>query len=175
MIAALLAAIQLSQASAPEAGPVVLYRTGETRTVASLFVDEETQAAMDAACRIEPSPQPYDLDGHYPVRSTRLRPGPVGRQSLAALAAVEKRPGMKPLFLVGDDPTSAAWLAGNARVLAEMGALGMVVSVETRDRFEALSAAAPGLPLIAASGDDVARELGITRYPVLITPDGVHQ
>ena len=82
---------------------------------------------------------------------------------------------MRPVFLIGDDPTSAAWLKGNADYLKSSGAVGLVVNVESRARFEALARVAPDLPLFAGGGDDIARELGLFHYPVLITPNSVQQ
>ena len=156
--------------------PRVLYRTGETKPIADLFADPAVRNRLMESQRRPPGPPPrFSPESLYPIRSELLTVGRVGDRSLAILAEIKKRPGMRPVFLIGDDPTSAAWLGGNADHLKSLGAIGLVVNVETRARFEALARAAPNLPLFAGGGDDIARELGLFHYPVLITTEGVQQ
>ena len=156
--------------------PRALYRTGETKPIADLFADPAVRnKLMESQQRPAGPPPRFSPDALYPIRSELLTVGRVGDQSLAILAEIKKRPGMRPVFLIGDDPTSAAWLGGNADYLKSLGAIGLVVNVETRARFETLARAAPTLPLFAGGGDDIARELGLSHYPVLVTTKGVQQ
>lgn len=156
--------------------PRVLYRTGETKPIADLFADPAVREKLMESQQRPPGPPPrFSPDALYPIRSELLTVGRVGDRSLAILAEIKKRPGMRPVFLIGDDPTSAAWLDGNAAYLKFLGAIGLVVNVENRARFETLARAAPNLALFAGGGDDIARELGLSHYPVLITTEGVQQ
>lgn len=172
---ALLCLFIIWTAPAAAEDPRVLYSTGETTPIADLFADPALREKLQASARPPVTHQNFSSDSLYPVRSRRLTVGRVGDRSLAILAEIKKRPGMRPVFLIGDDPTSAAWLKGNADYLKRSGAVGLVVNVDSRARFEALARAAPDLPLFAGGGDDIARELGLFHYPVLITPDGVQQ
>jgi integrating conjugative element protein (TIGR03765 family) len=103
-----------------------------------------------------------------PVRSARLTPGEEPRRVIRA-------PGLTPLFLVGDDDRSRAWLRQRRAALTELRAVGMVVNVATPEALAALRRLVPGLTLAPASGDDVAQRLGLRHYPVLITATGVEQ
>lgn len=103
-----------------------------------------------------------------PVRSPMLSPGDVSRRVIHA-------PGLKPLFLIGDDDRSRAWLQQRATILRDLGAVGIVVNVESAGALDALRRAAAGLTLVPAPGDDLARRLGLRHYPVLVTPTGIEQ
>lgn len=101
-----------------------------------------------------------------PVRSLRLSPGDEPRRVIRA-------PGLTPLFLVGDDDRSRAWLRQRHAGLHELRAVGLVVNVATPQALAALRGLAPGLILSPASGNDLAQRLGIKHYPVLITATGI--
>ncbi|EWH28548.1 integrating conjugative element protein [Pseudomonas aeruginosa] len=103
-----------------------------------------------------------------PVRSMRLSPGAVARR-------VIESPGLPPLFLVGDDQRSRAWLQQRAQRLRELGAVGLVVNITSAETLAALRALVPGLPLSPVAGDDLAERLGLRHYPVLITATGIEQ
>jgi hypothetical protein len=60
-----------------------------------------------------------------PVRSARLSPGDEPRRVIRA-------PGLTPLFLVGDDDRSRAWLRQRRAALQELRAVGLVVNVDAR-------------------------------------------
>ena len=103
-----------------------------------------------------------------PVRSTRLHPGPVTRRVIAA-------PGLPPIFLIGDDVLSRAWLKDRLATLRALHAVGLIVEVRTFAELQSLRRSAPGLTLEPVSGDDLARRLGFHHYPVLITATGLEQ
>ena len=101
-----------------------------------------------------------------PVRSARLTPGDELRRVIRA-------PSLTPLFLVGDDDRSRAWLKQRRVELQAQRAVGLVVNVATPDALAALRRLAPGVMLSPASGDDLAQRLGLKHYPVLITATGI--
>ena len=102
----------------------------------------------------------------FPVVSTRLHPGEVTAQKMTL-------PGMAPLFLLGDDPLSLRWLRENQARLRSLHATGLVVSVASAARFQALQALAGTLTLLPVSGDDLAQRLHLSAYPVLVTDHGL--
>lgn len=101
-----------------------------------------------------------------PVRSARLSPGDEPRRVIRA-------PGLTPLFLVGDDDRSRAWLRQRQTALHDIQAVGLVVNVASAEALASLRHLAPGLMLSPVSGDDLAGRLGIRHYPVLITATGI--
>ncbi|WP_070095605.1 integrating conjugative element protein [Pseudomonas sp. NBRC 111139] len=111
---------------------------------------------------------PRTLNWVLPVHSARLTPGEVPRKVLDL-------PGMVPLFLVGADAASLAWLAQHAPALNRLGANGLAVEVADAAALQRIQAVAPGLAIWPVSGDDIAERLELKHYPVLITPTGLEQ
>lgn len=111
---------------------------------------------------------PFSEADMLPVRSALLSPGKVERQSMDAT-------GLRPLFLVGDDELSRNWLHQRAGSLRALGAVGLVVNVESAEGLARLRGMAPDLTLSPAFGDDLAQRLGIRHYPVLITATDLEQ
>ncbi|CAM8846115.1 Integrating conjugative element protein [Burkholderia pseudomallei] len=109
---------------------------------------------------------PYREADLLPVHSARLTPGRVTPRTLRA-------PGLSPFFLIGDDRPSRAWLHAHDDALRAMGAIGLVVNVDSADGLAALRRDAPGLTLVPTSGDDIATRLGLSHYPVLVTATGI--
>lgn len=113
-------------------------------------------------------PDPRTLSWVLPVHSARLMPGDVPRRALDL-------PGIVPLFLVGADATSLAWLAEHAPALKRLGANGLAVEVADAAALQHIQAVAPELTIWPVSGDDIAERLELGHYPVLITPTGLEQ
>ena len=116
----------------------------------------------------EPPSQPFSEADMLPVRSVLLTPGRVERRSIQAS-------GLQPLFLVGNDDLSRAWLQQRLTSLQALNAVGLVVHVDTAEELARLRELAPGLALSPVSGDDLAQRLEIRHYPVLITATGIEQ
>ncbi|HEJ1057349.1 TPA: integrating conjugative element protein [Pseudomonas putida] len=111
---------------------------------------------------------PCTLNWVLPVHSARLTPGEVPRRALDL-------PGMVPLFLVGADAASLAWLAQHAPALKRLGANGLAVEVADAAALQRIQSVVPELTIWPVSGDDIAERLELEHYPVLITPTGLEQ
>lgn len=110
----------------------------------------------------------YSLIKHLPIRSPSLTPGLVeARETPTRL--------LQPVFLVGADERSLQWLEANHGRLKQLHAIGMLVQAETKHELNAVSEIAQGLPLILASGEAFAAEIGVRHYPVIITREGIAQ
>ncbi|EPM60780.1 hypothetical protein A264_09408 [Pseudomonas syringae pv. actinidiae ICMP 19071] len=103
-----------------------------------------------------------------PVRTTRMTPGTVQGRIINA-------PGLQPLFLIGDDETSRRWLLERGQVLRQMQAVGLVVNVATPERLGIVRSWLPDTLISPASGDELSQRLGLSHYPVLITPTAIEQ
>lgn len=107
----------------------------------------------------------------FPIR-TLLRSGYLEGEGVPALNA---RWLVQPMFLVGADARSLAWLDFNRHRLAEMRATGIVVQAADAAAFRSVQAVAPALSYAPASGDWLDRQLlraGVTVFPVLIDSQG---
>ncbi|WP_431480557.1 integrating conjugative element protein [Pseudomonas thivervalensis] len=103
-----------------------------------------------------------------PVRSSHLSPGQITSRAL-------NMPGLRPFFLVGEDPQSLAWLRQRATELQEMGAAGLAVEVTDTEALARIRAAAPDITILPVNGNDIATRLQIEHYPVLITATSLEQ
>ncbi len=133
-----------------------------------------------AALKLQPhtaaSPPATPLPAHdhaseadmLPVHSSQLSPG-------IELPRLITAPGLMPLFLIGDDDRSRAWLRQSMRKLHDLNATGLVVNVDSLPALTALRTLAPSLTLLPVSGDDLAQRLHLRHYPVLITATAIEQ
>ncbi|MGL4712542.1 MAG: integrating conjugative element protein [Shewanella sp.] len=115
-----------------------------------------------------PSAQPVSIESMLPVRSENLSPGSVAARAIQA-------PGLRPIFIIGYDALSKQWLQQRGEVLIRLNAVGLVVNVDTIHELQQLQQLIPGLMLTPVSGDDIAKRLNFSHYPVLITPTGIEQ
>lgn len=103
-----------------------------------------------------------------PIRTPELSPGPLEARSLPM-------PGMRSIFLIGDDDLSLRWLALRRDQLIQLNAVGYVVNVASKAAWDELQHQANGLELIPVSSSDLAVRLRISHYPVLISEKGLEQ
>lgn len=80
-----------------------------------------------------------------------------------------------PLFIIGNDHLSKHWLSLRKQELIRMGAVGMLVEAATIKEVDAMKRLGEGLPIYPASGRDIAVQLGLKHYPVLISRNGIEQ
>ena len=106
--------------------------------------------------------------GSFPVRSDQLSPGELQGRVINA-------PGLQPLFLIGDDAMSKAWLSQRRDQLQQLNAVGIVVNVASAERFAEVQRWAGGLQMVPAPSNDLAQRLGIKHYPLLITATAIQQ
>lgn len=103
-----------------------------------------------------------------PVVSWSLSPGPVESRAIDI-------PGLRPVFLIGDDSLSKSWLRLWRDKLRRLNALGLVVNVASPEGLLELRQLAEGLRLIPVTGDDLATLLEFSHYPVLVTATYLEQ
>lgn len=128
---------------------------------------EAFQSKPNKTARSEPLGRVTEAN-MLPVRAERISPGAVARREINA-------PGLRPFFMVGDDDLSRQWLEERGEALRAMGAVGMVVNVETAAALSQLRSIIPTVTMLPTPGDDVAGRLGLEHYPVLITDKSIEQ
>lgn len=119
---------------------------------------------------VEPEPfsAPEITMTALPVTTPELTPGKVESKALSLS-------GMRPMFLIGDDELSRRWLSLRRDILVQLNAVGLVVNVASEAALNDLKKHAEGLDLVPVSGSDLAKRLGLTHYPVLLTEKGLEQ
>lgn len=169
------------------AEPVVIHDSGQTRPLGPLLDPLLSDALQPVeAFRAEGPSSPDPNPGHIPdegmltrllpVRSPGLQPGVfVDTVPAPGVLACLAQGNPRPFFMVGSDQFSLRWLVVNAKTLRETGAVGLLVQADTEEDVRRVAGAARGLSITPGSGSDLARALGIRRYPVLITRDGFVQ
>lgn len=109
-----------------------------------------------------------DLRQLLPIHSPDLTPGPVP-------TVVAPRPFVAPLFIFGSDPLSLRWVAARRAELKALGAVGLLVEVPDEASLSRVLEVVRDLPIIPASGSNLARNLELHHYPALVTQEGVRQ
>jgi len=150
------------------AAVTVIYDSGATRPLApfleSLDAAPLTKLPMTGAPKLGAA----DMKALLPIRSPGLSPGPVQARS-------HDRPFSRPFFLIGSDDRSRQWLLKHRDRLKAIGAVGMLVQAESLEDLRTTAELSRGLPIMPASGADMAAALHISHYPVLVMSRGIEQ
>jgi integrating conjugative element protein (TIGR03765 family) len=148
----------------------VIYDSGNTQPIVP-FLDVFESA--DETPQQSPVPTRSQLgaadpEAWLPIQSPGLTPGPVQARS-------HDRPFARPFFLIGSDARSRQWLQDHRDRLKGIGAVGMLVQADTLDDLRMIASLADGLPILPASASDIAKALGVSHYPVLISAHSIEQ
>ncbi len=106
---------------------------------------------------------------NFPITSSSLSPGKVTPKAFTISHL------QIPIFLIGNDEWSKQWLTDRVDELRQLGAMGMLVEVANMDQLKEITKIAAGIKIFPASGDDIAKQLNITHYPILISKFGLEQ
>jgi integrating conjugative element protein (TIGR03765 family) len=151
----------------------IVYDSGRTQPLApylTAFEDERVSAPIATPPNVPLGAA--DLSQLLPIRTPELTPGVVIKRTITLADGVSLP---RPFFLIGADPQSMEWFIEHRDRLAQIYAVGMLVNVETVADLEAIAAIADGLPILPASGTDIARSLALKHIPVLISRHGIEQ
>lgn len=148
----------------------VIYDSGNTRPIAPYLEAFGPANEIPQRNKVQATPQlgAADAQALLPIKSPGLSPGPVQ-------ARQHNKPFSRPFFLIGSDSRSRQWLRDHGERLREIGAVGMLVQAETLEDLRSIAKLADGLAITPASASDIAKALGISHYPALITSQGIEQ
>ncbi len=147
----------------------VIFDSGNTRPLAPYLKSlEGSERSINRPSTSDPKLGVADIQSLLPIHSPGLTPGFVPSQQF-------NRPFARPFFLIGSDQYSRQWFIKYRDRLKAIGAVGMLVQADTIDDLQAISKLTGGLPITPASGADIARALGVSHYPVLVTSQGIEQ
>lgn len=160
-----------------EASPVVIHDAGGEPLAPYIqrMFEEEPGAEAEQNSRTPPStqgtagqvPVPFTLPITTPEMSPgRVTPRPINQPFMS-----------RPLFLIGSDRFSRQWFIQNRERLSELNAAGMLVQVDSIEDLRTMARLSDGfnVQIMPASGSDIARQLGLKHYPVLIWKNGIEQ
>lgn len=82
---------------------------------------------------------------------------------------------MRPIFVVGADETSLAWLKKWRAQLKEKKAIGWIVQAKNEQELRAIDAAGAGLMFMAVGGEKISKLFNLNSYPVLISSRSIEQ
>lgn len=148
----------------------VIYDNGTAEPIAPFlepFESNEENPSPDPRS-MKPQIGAADPNSWLPIQSPGLTPGFVQIRS-------HDLPFARPYFLIGSDQKSHQWLREHRTQLKEIGAVGMLVQADTVDDLAVIAELAEGLSILPASASDIAKALGISHYPVLISAHTIEQ
>ncbi len=148
----------------------VIYDSGNTRPIAPFLkvFESADEVPKQSLVQAKPPLGAADPEAWLPIQSPGLTLGSVHAMS-------HDRPFARPFFLIGSDMRSRQWLQDHRDRLKEIGAVGMLVQADTLDDLRMITELADGLSILPASASDIAKALGISHYPVLISAHGIEQ
>lgn len=148
----------------------VIYDSGHTQPIAPFLEVFESGDEDPQQSPVPTIPQlgAADPKAWLPIQSPGLTSGTMQ-------ARPHDRPFARPFFLIGSDVQSRQWLKDHRARLKEIGAVGMLVQADTVDDLRTIAELADGLSILPASASDIAKALGISHYPVLISAHGIEQ
>ena len=148
----------------------VIYDSGDTQPIAPFLdvFESADEFLQQSTVLTKPQLGAADPEAWLPIQSPGLTPGSVQ-------ARAHDRPFIRPFFLIGSDARSRQWLQAHRDRLKALGAAGMLVQADTVDDLYAIAELAGGVAILPAPASDIARALGITHYPVLISAHGIEQ
>lgn len=102
------------------------------------------------------------------VHTQGLSPGIVPSRTIKARLLSQ------PIYIIGDDDFSKAWLKKYARQLKMIHAVGFIVNVDSNEKFKALEKHFD-LTLIPINGSAIMKRFDVMHYPVLISQHRIEQ
>ena len=150
---------------------VVLYDSGQSWPIDRYL--EPLQARPDQPPTADSGPKngglgAADLTTFLPIRSPSLTPGPVAARKFEAPVPVA-------FFMIGSDDASLHWLREHRDILISQGAVGLLVDANNKEDLEAVAEAAGSLSITPASGEDIAKAMGVQHYPFAVSEGRIWQ
>jgi integrating conjugative element protein (TIGR03765 family) len=160
----------LLAAALVEAAPVVIHDAGGEPLapyIQRLFEEEPSTQKKPPPQSSGQASAPFTL----PIKTPEMTPGRVTPRPI-------NQPYMsRPLFMIGTDRLSQQWFVQNRKRLSELNAAGMIVQADSMDGLHTIARLVDGLnvQIMPAPASDIARQLGLKHYPVLIWKNGIEQ
>ena len=159
----------LGTASLSPAQLTVIFDNGQARPLSDFLGPlENAKAEKEPAVAESRLLGAADLETLLPIRSPGLTPGKLSTRAHSV-------PFARPFFLIGSDQFAKSWLVKHGKTFKQMGAVGMLVEVESVEDLRDIARLAEGLPITPAPGSDIAKAIGVTHYPFAISGGRIWQ
>jgi integrating conjugative element protein (TIGR03765 family) len=145
----------------------VIYYSGKARPLSD-FIKAPKLALPQVLPEVNLAESDDFSEKLFPIHTPELSPGEVMATSTQLLLP-------QPLFLLGCDARSRQWLSQFSGRLQQIGAVGLVVEAQSLADYQAVAALAPGLRLSPAPVSQLAQQLALRHYPVLISASRIEQ
>lgn len=156
-----------------EAAPVVIYDAGgePLAPILNRLFEDESETNSKPPIQSAQVAQQHSVPFELPIKTPEMSPGRVTPRAI-------NQPYMtRPLFLIGTDRLSQQWFIQNRVKLGELNAAGMIIQADTTEELQAIARISNGynLQIMPASASDIAHQLKLKHYPVLIWKNGIEQ
>lgn len=142
--------------------PIVIYDSGQTHSLSRYQVIVNPPVPVPNLTL-----KPAKL--LFPVKTPELSSGNVATRRI-------HNPFLdRPFFIIGADPRSMAWLKAYAPILKKHQADGIVVNIDNALELAEIRRLAPTLDIHPVPGTQLARQLSLKHYPVLISSTRIEQ
>ncbi len=145
----------------------VIYDSGHARPLSD-FIQAPHLALPQALPEVNLAESDGFAEKLFPIHTPELSPGEVMATSTQLLLP-------QPLFIMGCDARSKQWLSQFSGRLQQIGAVGLVVEAQSLADYQAVAALAPSLRLSPAPASQLAQQLALSHYPVLISASRIEQ
>ena len=152
----------------PRTVPVVIHDAGGTPIGQYLEVTQEGTQGNAPSSPPVANAVPTSM-AIFPIITTKAAPG---RLTARPSVKLKGGPGV-PICILGDDSLSLQWLQINQVALQKMNATCLAVTVRDEASWRKLQSAAGGIPLTPGSFDALATAMGVSVYPILVSPEGL--
>jgi integrating conjugative element protein (TIGR03765 family) len=145
----------------------VIYDSGNARPLSD-FIKAPNLAVPQALPEVNLAESDGFAEKLFPIHTPELSPGEVMATPTQLLLP-------QPFFIIGCDARSRQWLSQFSGRLQQIGAVGLVVEAQSLADYQAVAALVPGLRLSPAPASQLAQQLALRHYPVLISASRIEQ
>ena len=152
-----------------DAGVQVIEQKGKTTAIDTILYPDGTEPAPKEELALPKQGVMSEI--YFPVETPLMSPGIISENEGTN---IPRGLYAQPVFLIGYDRGSLAWLESNLDILHANKAMGMVVNVDTPQQMKRILQIAQDKVIIqAVSGQQIAQSLNLYHYPAYIDADGL--
>ncbi|MEM8500675.1 MAG: integrating conjugative element protein [Pseudomonadota bacterium] len=159
--------VWLVSVSGYAAAAEVVYKGSDTISTVPFYsaIRQKTESSVLGKKPLLPDGNPHLLRNRIPIRSSTLRPGQ---------PRIVEQEHQQPVFIMGGDLQSLEWFEREAAHLGRLGAVGVVIALESEGEWSRIQRIARQHRLIVhtVDGDAIAEAYRIDTYPTLIVGEG---